>query len=314
MRRWCSLARGRRCSRPASAHARPPRRAVRLSRRARPRVRCARRAVRRQRRRSQHLSGRYATGAVKRFVGAPEGMADDLVFLADGTVVWTSIRRAWCARAAATGRSASSPNLVSVNSDQCTQGRPAVCGAGVRRRRVVGARSGRGEAAAADPQGSRRVQRLRHRARRQAVRSAVVQAAGRAHRSGQRRARRRCRRLRHAGGGELRFEVEPLRARHGARRSSCASISAAARSRVVAKLATALDNLAIDSRDRVFVSNMADNGIQEVDVSNGTARQVVKGALAMPLGIAAVADGSAATRSMSRTCSRCARSMRDGPR
>src|SRR4030095_9124304 len=30
------------------------------------------------------------TGAVTSFVGAPEGMADDLVFLADGTVVWAS--------------------------------------------------------------------------------------------------------------------------------------------------------------------------------------------------------------------------------
>src|ERR1044071_3244471 len=28
------------------------------------------------------------TGAVTTFVGAPEGMADDLVFLADGTVAW----------------------------------------------------------------------------------------------------------------------------------------------------------------------------------------------------------------------------------
>src|SRR5678815_2279673 len=64
---------------------------------------------------------------------------------------------------------------------------------------------------------------------------------------------------------------------------------------VVAKLATSLDNLAIDSRDRVFVSNMADNGIQEVDVAKGTARQVVKGKLAIPLGIAAVSDGSSDT-------------------
>jgi sugar lactone lactonase YvrE len=41
----------------------------------------------------------------------------------------------------------------------------------------------------------------------------------------------------------------------------------------------------------VFVSNMADNGIQQVDVAKGTARQVVKGRLAIPLGIAAVAEG-----------------------
>jgi sugar lactone lactonase YvrE len=37
---------------------------------------------------------------------------------------------------------------------------------------------------------------------------------------------------------------------------------------------------------------MADNGIQEVDVGKGTVRQVVKGSLAIPLGIAAVADGT----------------------
>src|SRR4030095_15440680 len=30
-------------------------------------------------------------GKVETVVGAPEGMADDLVFLADGTMVWTSI-------------------------------------------------------------------------------------------------------------------------------------------------------------------------------------------------------------------------------
>ncbi len=60
---------------------------------------------------------------------------------------------------------------------------------------------------------------------------------------------------------------------------------------VVAKLDTALDNLAIDSKDRVFVSNMADNGIQEVNVQNGRARQVVKGELSVPVSIAAVAEG-----------------------
>jgi sugar lactone lactonase YvrE len=61
--------------------------------------------------------------------------------------------------------------------------------------------------------------------------------------------------------------------------------------KVVAQLETSLDNLAIDSKDRVFVSNMADNGIQEVDVKTGKARQVVKGELAMPVGISAVSDG-----------------------
>ncbi|HKR37047.1 MAG TPA: hypothetical protein VJT10_19530, partial [Steroidobacteraceae bacterium] len=64
------------------------------------------------------------------------------------------------------------------------------------------------------------------------------------------------------------------------------------RKQVLARLATALDNLAIDSHDRMFVSNMADNGIQEVDVRTGAVRQVVKGTLASPLGIAAVTDGA----------------------
>jgi sugar lactone lactonase YvrE len=59
---------------------------------------------------------------------------------------------------------------------------------------------------------------------------------------------------------------------------------------VVATVAPSLDNLAIDSHDRLFVSNMADNGIQEIDVRTGAARQVVKGALAIPLGIAAVTE------------------------
>ncbi|MBL8772065.1 MAG: hypothetical protein JNK30_11850 [Phenylobacterium sp.] len=49
-----------------------------------------------------------------------------------------------------------------------------------------------------------------------------------------------------------------------------------------AQLGTALDNIAISPDDRVFVSNMADNGIQEVDVATGATRQVVKGRLAFP--------------------------------
>jgi sugar lactone lactonase YvrE len=61
--------------------------------------------------------------------------------------------------------------------------------------------------------------------------------------------------------------------------------------KVVAQLDTALDNLAIDSKDRLFVSNMADNGIQEVNVQNGHTRQIIKGELAIPMGISSVADG-----------------------
>ncbi|GHH01909.1 hypothetical protein GCM10010961_39410 [Pseudodonghicola xiamenensis] len=59
---------------------------------------------------------------------------------------------------------------------------------------------------------------------------------------------------------------------------------------VVAQLSTSLDNLAIDGQDRIFVSNMADNGIQEVDPATGAVRQVVKGSLSMPGGLALVAE------------------------
>ncbi len=55
---------------------------------------------------------------------------------------------------------------------------------------------------------------------------------------------------------------------------------------VVAQLSTSLDNLVIDRNDRIFVSNMADNGIQEVDPATGQWRQVVKGRLAVPGGLA----------------------------
>jgi len=62
--------------------------------------------------------------------------------------------------------------------------------------------------------------------------------------------------------------------------------------KVVARLATSLDNLAIDSQDRVFVSNMADNGVQEFDPRTGRVRQVVKGALANPRMLAVAAGAS----------------------
>lgn len=50
----------------------------------------------------------------------------------------------------------------------------------------------------------------------------------------------------------------------------------------VAQLSTSLDNIAISPDDQIFVSNMADNGIQEVDVATGHLRQVVRGDLAFP--------------------------------
>lgn len=61
--------------------------------------------------------------------------------------------------------------------------------------------------------------------------------------------------------------------------------------KMVAQLKPSLDNLAIDANDRIFVSNMADNGIQQVDAETGAARQVISGRLALPGGIGVVSDG-----------------------
>jgi len=62
--------------------------------------------------------------------------------------------------------------------------------------------------------------------------------------------------------------------------------------KVVAQLRPSLDNLAIDDKDRIFVSNMADNGIQEVDPETGAAKQLIIGKLALPGGIGVVSDGA----------------------
>jgi sugar lactone lactonase YvrE len=60
---------------------------------------------------------------------------------------------------------------------------------------------------------------------------------------------------------------------------------------MVAQLKPSLDNLAIDDKDRIYVSNMADNGIQEVDPETGAAKQIISGKLALPGGIGVVSDG-----------------------
>jgi sugar lactone lactonase YvrE len=59
---------------------------------------------------------------------------------------------------------------------------------------------------------------------------------------------------------------------------------------MVAQLKPSLDNLAIDDKDRIYVSNMADNGIQEVDPATGQARQVINGKLALPGGIGVTSE------------------------
>jgi len=64
-------------------------------------------------------------------------------------------------------------------------------------------------------------------------------------------------------------------------------IDVAARKReLVAAAPTNLDNLAFDAQDRLFVTNMADNAIYEVNLFDGSVRTVVRSALSLPGGIA----------------------------
>lgn len=59
----------------------------------------------------------------------------------------------------------------------------------------------------------------------------------------------------------------------------------------VAQLNTSLDNLAIDTQDRIFVSNMADNSVVQVDPDTGAARVITQGKLAVPSGLVLSEDG-----------------------
>ncbi len=58
------------------------------------------------------------------------------------------------------------------------------------------------------------------------------------------------------------------------------------RKRFIARLATATDNMAMGADGLIYVSNMADNGIDAVDPKTGAVRTVVSGALAFPRAIA----------------------------
>lgn len=62
-------------------------------------------------------------------------------------------------------------------------------------------------------------------------------------------------------------------------------------SEMVAQLSTALDNLAIDSNDTIYVSNMADNSIQQINPATGEVKVITRGELAVPAGTALSEDG-----------------------
>jgi len=60
---------------------------------------------------------------------------------------------------------------------------------------------------------------------------------------------------------------------------------ASGRKTVVAKLRTALDNLAIAPEGTIYVSNMADNSVEAVDPVSGAVKVLTRGALAVPSGV-----------------------------
>lgn len=60
---------------------------------------------------------------------------------------------------------------------------------------------------------------------------------------------------------------------------------------LIATVKPSIDNLAIDSRDRLFITNMVDNGVYQVDTTTGQVRTVVEGKLAVPADIAVHSDG-----------------------
>jgi len=64
---------------------------------------------------------------------------------------------------------------------------------------------------------------------------------------------------------------------------------------LIATVKPSIDNLAIDSRDRLFITNMVDNGVYQVDTSTGQVRTVVEGKLAVPADIAVYSDGAKET-------------------
>src|SRR6185503_7539529 len=65
--------------------------------------------------------------------------------------------------------------------------------------------------------------------------------------------------------------------------------------KLVATLKPGLDNLAFDSRGRLFVSSMTDNGIYLVDKQTGSAKTIVEGKLAIPTDLAVVSDNGKET-------------------
>ncbi|HKQ15545.1 MAG TPA: SMP-30/gluconolactonase/LRE family protein [Steroidobacteraceae bacterium] len=232
-----------------------------------------------------------ATGTVTTFVGAPEGMADDLVFLADGTVVWTSIQHGVVRARKGDGPVRKLADLVSVNSINVRKdgrlfaaqvfggdGLWEIDPAGVKPPRLILKDLGGFNGFDIGPDGKLYGPLwFKHQAVRidpDTGKLDVIADGFDTPAAANFDSKWNLYVLDTARGEVVRVDIK------------------SGKKQVLAKLAPSLDNLAIDSHDRMFVSNMADNGIQEVNVRTGAVRQVVKGALAIPLGIAAISEGT----------------------
>lgn len=65
--------------------------------------------------------------------------------------------------------------------------------------------------------------------------------------------------------------------------------------KLVASMKPGLDNLAFDSRGRLFVTSMTDNGIYLVDKQTGAHKTIVEGKLAIPADLAVTSEGGKET-------------------
>ena len=220
------------------------------------------------------LTRSIAIRTAKIAVPSPEGMADDIAFAPDGTMAWTGFL---------TG------DLYSRKGDspvkKLASGLPGLNSIAFRKDgRLYRDEVFLGDALyEIDVEGVKPPRKIMEKmgglngfesAGRHPVRPAVVQGPGR-------QSRHRQGRTRPSSPTASRFRppsisipraISGWSTPHSA--SWCGSIRRPAAKKLVAQLKPSLDNLAIDDKDRIFVSNMADNGIQVVDPETGAAKQV----------------------------------------
>lgn len=230
------------------------------------------------------------TGAVKVVVPPPDGLADDLVFLADGTMVWTSISHDMVrARKGSESIRVIARDLASVNSINVRKSDG---------RLFVGQVFGGDGVWELDPAGAKPPRNIVQNPG--GFNGFDIGPDGMLY--GPLWFKRQVVRI-HPDTGEMKVVADGFHTPAAADFDSRGRLYvldtalgevvrvdiATGTKHVVAQMATSLDNLAIDSRDRIFVSNMADNAIHEVNPETGAVREVIKGRLSAPRSIAGVA-------------------------